>query len=63
MLELFFDSNGIVHMEFIPERATVNKTRYKENLGHLLNSIHHKRSEHRRTKIWLLLHEIALSLS
>ena len=26
MLELFFDSNGIVHIEFIPEGATVNKT-------------------------------------
>ncbi|KAJ4442216.1 hypothetical protein ANN_12082 [Periplaneta americana] len=35
MLELFFDSNGIVNMEFIPEGATVNKTRYKEILGRL----------------------------
>jgi Transposase. len=31
MLELlFFSSNEIVHIEFIPEGATVNKTRYKE---------------------------------
>jgi hypothetical protein len=27
MLELFFDSSGIVHMEFIPGGATVNKHR------------------------------------
>ncbi|KAJ4445277.1 hypothetical protein ANN_07078 [Periplaneta americana] len=39
MLELFFDSNGIFHMEFIPEGATVNKTRYKEILGRLRDSI------------------------
>jgi hypothetical protein len=29
MLELFFDSSGIVHMEFILEWATVNKHHYK----------------------------------
>jgi hypothetical protein len=29
MLELFLDSSGIVHMEFIPEGATVNKHCYK----------------------------------
>jgi hypothetical protein len=32
MLELFFDSSGIVHMEFIPEGATVSKHRYEEIL-------------------------------
>jgi hypothetical protein len=36
MLEkLFFNSSGIVHMEFIPEGATVNKHCYKEILPHL----------------------------
>jgi hypothetical protein len=29
ILDLFFDSSGIVNMEFIPEGATVNKQRYK----------------------------------
>ena len=42
MLELFSDSNGIVHMEFIPEGATINKTRYKEILGRLRVSIRRK---------------------
>ena len=44
MLELFFDSNGIVHIEFIPG-ATVNKTCYKEILGSLRDSIRRKRPE------------------
>jgi hypothetical protein len=39
MLELFFDSSEIVHVEFIPEGATVNKHRYKEILRHLCSSI------------------------
>jgi hypothetical protein len=38
LLELFFDSSEIVHMEFIPG-ATVNKHRYKEILRCLRNSI------------------------
>jgi hypothetical protein len=32
ILELFFDSPGIVHVEFIPKRGTVNKHRYKQIL-------------------------------
>jgi hypothetical protein len=40
MLELFFNSSGIVHMEFIPVGATVNKHHYKEILHRLCNPIH-----------------------
>ncbi|KAJ4441242.1 hypothetical protein ANN_11093 [Periplaneta americana] len=61
MLELFFDSNGIVHMEFIPQGATVNKTRYKEILGHLRDSIYRKRPELWRRKNVLLLHDNTLA--
>jgi hypothetical protein len=57
MLELFFDSSGIVHMEFIPEGATVNKHRYQEILRRLRNSVHRKRPELWRRKNWLLLHD------
>jgi hypothetical protein len=32
ILELFFNSSGNIHMEFIPEVATVNKHHYKELL-------------------------------
>ena len=56
MLELFFDSNGIVHMDFIPDGATVNKT-HKEIFGLLHDSICHKRPELWRTKNWLLQQE------
>jgi hypothetical protein len=42
MVELFFNACGNVHMEFIPEGATVNKHHYKEILRHLHNSIHYK---------------------
>jgi hypothetical protein len=37
MLELFFGSSGIVHMEFIPEGSTVSKHCYKEILRRLCN--------------------------
>jgi hypothetical protein len=59
MLELFFDSTGIVHTEFIPEGATVNKHRYKEIFHCLRNSIHHKHPELWHRKKWLLLHDSA----
>ena len=44
-------------MEFTPEGATVNKTRYEENLGRLRDSIPHKCPELWRRKNWLLLHD------
>ena len=55
MLELFFSWNGIVHMKFITEGATVNKTRKKKILGRLRDSIRRRRSELWRRKNWLLL--------
>ena len=58
-LNFSFYSNGIVHMEFIPEGATVNKTFYKELLSRLRDSIRHKRHKLWRTKNWLLLHDSA----
>jgi hypothetical protein len=57
MLELFFDSFGIVHLEFIPEGATGNKHCYKKILCRLCNSIYHKRPELWHRKNWLLLHD------
>ena len=46
MLEVFFFySNRIVHMEFIPEGETVNKSRYNVILGRLRDSIRRKRPE------------------
>ena len=59
MLELFLDSNGIAHMEFIPEVVTVNRTRYKEILGRLRDSVRRKSPELWCRKNCLLLHENA----
>ena len=36
-MQLFFDSNGIFHVEFIREDATANKTRYREILPNIVN--------------------------
>jgi hypothetical protein len=57
MLELFFDSSGTVHVEFIPEGATVNKHHYKQILRHPCNSICYKRPELWCRKNWLLLYD------
>jgi hypothetical protein len=43
MLELLFDSSGIVNVEFILEGGTVNC--YKEIFHHLHNSVHHMHPE------------------
>jgi hypothetical protein len=59
MLQLFFNSPGTVHMEFISEGATVNKHCYKKILRHLCNSICHKCSVLWHRKNWLLLHNNA----
>jgi hypothetical protein len=59
MFPLFVDSSGTVHMEFIPEGATVNKHRYKAILHCLCNSILRKRPEFWGRKYWLYLHNSA----
>jgi hypothetical protein len=51
-----FDSCGFIHMEFIPEGATVNKNHYKTILCCLRSSVPYKCPELRHRKNWLLLH-------
>jgi hypothetical protein len=53
MLELFVDSSGIVHVQFIPEGATINKHRYKQILCRLRSSVCCKSSELWCRKNWL----------
>ena len=48
-------------MEYIPEGEIVNKTRYKEILGSLRDSVGRKRPELWRRKNWLFLHDNALA--
>jgi hypothetical protein len=59
VLELFFDSSGIVHEEFIPEEATVNKHHYKQIVCHLCSSVHLMCTGLWHRNNWLLLHDNA----
>ena len=43
MLIVFFDIQGIVHFEFLPQGQTVNQTIYKKILWHLIRSVRDKR--------------------
>jgi hypothetical protein len=57
MLICFFDSQGFVHKEFVPQGQTVNKQYYREVLERLMKSVHHVRPEIADT--WLLHHDNA----
>ena len=54
MLIAFFDTRGIVHMEFLPQGQTVNQHVYKEILRRLLRSVREKRRELWQDNAWLL---------
>jgi len=43
MLIAFFDSNSIIHKEFVPVGQTVNSASYEEVLKRLLRRIHRVR--------------------
>jgi len=45
MLLAFFDSEGIVHHEYAPDRQTINKEFYVEVLRRLYESVRRKRPE------------------
>jgi len=59
MLIAFFDSNSIIHKEFVPVGQTVNSASYEEVLKRLLQRIHHLRPAYHRTGQWILLHDNA----
>jgi len=59
MLIAFFDSDSIIHKEFVPAGQTVNSAFYEEVLKRLLQGIHRFRPELRRTGQWMLLHDNA----
>jgi hypothetical protein len=39
MLVTFFDSQGIIHKEFVPPGQTVNKDSYEKTLSHLVKTV------------------------
>ena len=57
MLICFFDSQGVVHKEFVPQRQTVNKQYYREFLERLRKRVHRVRPEIADT--WMLHHDNA----
>ena len=45
LLTVFFDCNGVVHHEFLPQDRTVNKEYYLEVMCRLLEAIRQKCAE------------------
>jgi hypothetical protein len=45
MLICFFDSQGVVHKEFVPEGQTVHKQYYREVLERLRKRVHRVRPQ------------------
>ena len=59
MLIMFFNIQGIVHFEFLPQGQTVNQTIYKEILQHLVRSVCDKRWGLWEAHAWALHHDNA----
>ena len=54
LLTAFFDCNGLVHHEFLPQGRTVNKEYYVEVMCRLSEVIHQKRTELWKNQSWIL---------
>lgn len=59
MLTVFFDANGVIHHEFLPQGETVNRFYYLGVLRRLRENIRRKRPELWRSKSWVLHHDNA----
>jgi len=63
MLTLFFDSEGVVHYEFLPQGRTVNKEYYLEVMQRLHEAVRKKRPVTWQENRWMLQHDNAPSHS
>jgi len=59
LLTVFFDYNGVVHHEFLPQGRTVNKEYYLEVMRRLRDAIRKKRPNLWKDNSWLLHHDNA----
>jgi histone-lysine N-methyltransferase SETMAR len=59
MLIAFFDAEGLVHREFLPQRQTMNKTVYITVLQLLRDVVRRKRLHKWSSGTWLLHHDNA----
>ncbi|KAJ4427413.1 hypothetical protein ANN_25035 [Periplaneta americana] len=57
--DVFFDSQGLMHHEFIPEGRTVTKELYVETLRRLWDAVRRKRPEKWVENNWFLMHDNA----
>jgi histone-lysine N-methyltransferase SETMAR len=60
MLIAFFDAEGLVHHEFLPQRQTMNQTVYITVLQRLRDAVRLKRPRKWSSGTWLLHHDNAL---
>jgi hypothetical protein len=58
-VESFFDSQGVVHIEFVPERKRLNAEFHKGIVDHLLKRIHRVRQRVFFSQDFFLLHDNA----
>ena len=57
MLVIFFDWQGVIHKEFVPEGETINAVYYKGVMERLLNRIRRVRPGLCQSGDWFLLHD------
>ena len=63
VLTVFFDSEGVVHYELLPQGRTVNKEYYLEVMQRLCEAVRKKRPDAWRENRWMLQHDNAPSHS
>ena len=56
MLVIFFEWQGVIHKEFVPEGETINAVYYKGVMERLLNRVRRVRSGKCESGDWFLLH-------
>ena len=57
MLTVFFDSEGVVHYEFLTQGRTVNKEYYLEVMQSLREAVRRKRPDAWQENRWMLQHD------
>ena len=63
MLIAFFDTDGLVHHEYVPKGQTVNKKLYKTVLERLRDAVRRHRPEKWGSSDWILHHDNAPDLA
>jgi [histone H3]-lysine36 N-dimethyltransferase SETMAR len=59
MLIVFFDTDGVVHHEFVPQGQTVNQWYYLDVLKRLRDAVRRKRHSKWQSGVWMLHHDNA----